>query len=116
MSEETPKNEEIKKLDKPLEKMTVKELRAIALEIPEITGVHAMNKEELVAAIKEVWGIKDEKAPKAGSMREIKAKIKEYRRLAEEAKAKGDRDLWQRYRRKAIQLKKKTRRMAKAAG
>ncbi|MBA2849402.1 hypothetical protein G4V39_09405 [Thermosulfuriphilus ammonigenes] len=109
-------SEEAKKLEKPLEKMTVKELRAIAMEIPEITGVHAMNKEELIAAIKEVWGIKDERSPKAGSMRELKAKIKELRRLAEEAKAKGDKLLWQRYRRKAIQLKKKTRRLAKMAG
>ena len=37
--------------EKPLEKMTAKELREVALEIPEIEGVHAMKKEELLEAI-----------------------------------------------------------------
>ena len=34
--------------------MTAKELREIALEIPEIEGVHAMKKEELLAAIRKL--------------------------------------------------------------
>jgi hypothetical protein len=42
----------MEKKEKPLEKMTAKELRKVALEIPELTGVHAMKKEELLAAIK----------------------------------------------------------------
>ena len=36
---------------KPLEKMTVKELKEVALEIPEITGVHGMNKSDLVKTL-----------------------------------------------------------------
>ena len=40
--------------DKPLDKMTVKALRELAKEIPEITGVHGMKKEELLDAIHEV--------------------------------------------------------------
>ena len=46
--------------EKPLEKMTVKALREIAKEIPEITGVHGMKKEELLVAINEVRGVKEE--------------------------------------------------------
>jgi hypothetical protein len=38
--------------EKPLDKMTVKKLREIAKEIPEITGVHGMNKAELLDAVK----------------------------------------------------------------
>ena len=46
-------------LKKPLDKMTVKELREVALELPQITGVHGMNKAELLAAVKEAKGIED---------------------------------------------------------
>jgi hypothetical protein len=46
--------------EKPLEKMTVKALREIAKEIPEITGVHGMKKEELLVAINEIRGVKEE--------------------------------------------------------
>ena len=49
------KKKEIK--EKPLEKMTVKELREIAKEIPEITGVSGMNKAELFSAIQTAKGI-----------------------------------------------------------
>ena len=55
MTEET--NESLKK---PLDKMTVKELREVALDLPEITGVHGMNKAELLAEIKEAKGITHE--------------------------------------------------------
>ena len=34
--------------EKPLEKMTVKALREMAKDIPEITGVHGMKKDELI--------------------------------------------------------------------
>ena len=48
--------------EKPLEKMTVKALREIAREIPEITGAHGMKKEELLVAINEVRGVNAETA------------------------------------------------------
>ena len=48
--------------EKPLEKMTVKALREIAKEIPEITGAHGMKKDELLAAINEVRGVNAETA------------------------------------------------------
>ena len=43
--------------EKPLEKMTVKDLREMAKEMPEIVGVHGMKKDELISAIKKVKGI-----------------------------------------------------------
>jgi len=46
--------------EKPLDKMTAKELREVAKEIPEITGVHGLNKAELLAAVKQAKGIKDD--------------------------------------------------------
>ena len=54
------KKEKAEKKEKPLEKMTAKELRDVALTIPEISGVHGMNKEEVLAAIKKARGIKED--------------------------------------------------------
>ena len=34
--------------EKPLDKMTIKDLKELALTISEITGVHGMNKAELI--------------------------------------------------------------------
>jgi hypothetical protein len=42
------KKEKKEKKEKPLDRMTAKELRETALKIPEIIGVHAMNKTELL--------------------------------------------------------------------
>ncbi len=98
--------------EKPLEKMTAKELREVAKDIPEIQGAHAMNKEELLAAIKKARGIEDERKPRV-SMREVKAMIREMRQKAQEAKEAKDMRLYQIYRKKAIRLKKQTRRAAR---
>jgi hypothetical protein len=70
------KKEKKDKKEKPLDKMTATELRKYALELGGITGVHGMNKEELLAAIKQVKGIVDEgkKAVKTANMRELKQK------------------------------------------
>ena len=63
--------------EKPLEKMTVTDLREMAKDMPGIVGVHGMKKDELIAAIKEVKGIKDEPVKKTdASVAEIKKKIK----------------------------------------
>jgi hypothetical protein len=48
---------EMEKKEKPLEKMTAKELRGMALGLPGVHGVHAMKKEELIAAIRAAKGI-----------------------------------------------------------
>jgi hypothetical protein len=69
------KKERKEKKEKPLDKMTATELRKYALDTGEISGVHGMNKEELLTAIKEAKGIKDEgKHTEKVSMRDLKEK------------------------------------------
>ena len=73
---------EKEKKEKPLDRMTAKELRETALKIPEITGVHGMNKAELLVAMKKARGIVDEAAKKSDvSVREIKKKIRDLKAL-----------------------------------
>ncbi len=63
--------------EKPLEKMTAKELRELAKDIPEMSGVHGMNKPELISAIKKSRGIEDTGGKKSdASVRDTKKKIK----------------------------------------
>jgi hypothetical protein len=110
------KKEKNEKKEKPLERMTAKELREMALGIEGIVGVHAMNKSELVAAIKEARGTEPEKKrDKSGDVRSIKKKIKELRSQKETMKEAGEKDKVQMLRRKISRLKKKTRRATKAA-
>ncbi|MEW6327981.1 MAG: Rho termination factor N-terminal domain-containing protein [Thermodesulfobacteriota bacterium] len=97
--------------EKPFESMTVKELREIALQIPDIVGVHGMNKDEVIAAIKKARGITDEPKKKAtATMREIKAKAKELRTRLVAAHESGDKKMACIHRRRISRLKKKTRR------
>ena len=86
MSEETHRKEHD---EKHLEKLTIKELREIAADIPHEKAIHEMKKEELIAFIKEARGIKDEKPVKKkkhiGKIKmtkpELKAKIRELKIL-----------------------------------
>lgn len=98
--------------EKPLERMTAKELREVAVEIPDIVGAHGMNKAELLSAIKEARGIVDDRKKSNISMREIKKAIRELKVLREEAKAQQDKNKAQVLRRRISRLKKKTRRAA----
>jgi hypothetical protein len=122
MAEETKKKEH-KKEEKSLEKMTVKELRAIALEIPRAVAVHDMKKAELIACIKEARGIKDEGPAKIKkkvvakiklSKSEIKGKIKKLKEEKKAAQASKDRKQIDILRRRISHLKKLTRRYAAA--
>jgi len=112
--EETKKVVETEKTDeKPLDKMTVKELKEIAKEIPEITGVHGMNKPDMLSAIKKSRGI--EEAPKKKkdlSLLQIKKKIKSLKIKRDEALTSKDKKMATIYKRKIARLKKKTRRAA----
>lgn len=105
------KKKEVK--EKPLEKMTAKELRDVGKQMPEITGVYGMNKAELISAIKKAKGIVDD-APKRKdtSVREIKKKIKAIREQREAALANNDSKMAAVYRRRINRLKKKTRKAA----
>ena len=110
------KKERKEKKEKPLDRMTAKELREMALGIDGIVGVHAMNKSELVAAIKEARGIEDEKKrDKSVDVRSIKKKIRELRSQKEKMREAGEKDKVQMLRRRISRLKKKTRRATKAA-
>jgi len=105
--------EQVETKKKPLEKMTVKDLREMAKDMPEIVGVHGMKKDELIVAIKQVKGIVDEPVKKAdATVAEIKQKIREFkaqRRAAIEAK---DSKMATVYKRRISRLKKKSRHAA----
>jgi hypothetical protein len=107
------KKEKAEKKEKPLDKMTAKELRDLALTIPEISGVHGMNKEEVLAAIKKARGIKKTPVKKGDrSMRQLKEKIKELRGIKIELQEKKDRKAVDQLRRRIGRLKRKTRKAA----
>ncbi|SPJ15208.1 conserved hypothetical protein [Syntrophobacter sp. SbD2] len=104
---------EKEKKEKPLDKMTAKELRELAMTTGAVVGVHAMNKAELIAAIKEERGIVDEKGKKkATDVRALKAKIKDLQDKRQKAVEEGRSKLADSFRRRISNLKKKTRRAA----
>jgi protein-arginine kinase activator protein McsA len=107
-------SKEVEIWGKPLIKMTVKDLREIAKEIPEISGVHGMKKDELIDALREIKGIEDEgaKAKKTEGIGNLKQKIKALKVKRQEALAAKDKKMATIYRRKISRLKKKTRRAA----
>ena len=96
---------------KPLEKMTVTDLREMAKELPDISGVHGMKKEELIAAIKKSKGIIDEPVKKTdASLGEIKKKIKAVKTQRLAAIEAKDKKMAKIYKRRISRLKKKSRR------
>jgi hypothetical protein len=106
--------EEKKELEKPLGKMTVKELKEVALEIPGVTGVTAMKKGELIDIIKKDRGIADKKKTikPTASVKELKKKIVQFRLDKQDARKAKDRKKVDILRRRINRLKKKTRKMA----
>ena len=99
--------------EKPLEKMTVTDLREMAKEIPEITGVHGMKKDDLIGAIKKAKGIKEKPAKKAdATVGEIKKKIRAFKSQRQAAIEAKDKKMAMIYKRRISRLKKKTRRVA----
>ena len=108
MAEET-----MESLKKPLDKMTVKELREVALELPEITGVHGMNKAELLAAVKDAKGIVDTPVKKtSAAVGSVKSQIKNFKKMREAALKEKNSKMATIYRRRISRLKKKSRRVA----
>ena len=113
----------MEKKEKPLSKMTAKELREMALGMPGISGVHAMKKEELLAAIRAAKGITEEEPKKEKSLvpkkekvvlsvAEMKQKVKEMRLKKEEAFQQKNWKMAFVWRKRIARLKKKTRRAA----
>ncbi len=107
------KKKEKAQREKPLEKMTAKELREIALTLEDVTGVHGMNKDELISVIKKARGIADDrKKTTTIDVRAIKIKIRELKAKREEARVNGDKKAVEKLRKVISRLKKKTRKAA----
>lgn len=115
MSEETK--------EKPLEKMTVKDLKEIAKEIPHDheVAVIDMNKEQLIAFIKQARGIKEEvhekkkkvkKAKIVLTKQDIKAKIKKLKEEKASGAGQADKKKIHLLRRRISRLKKLSRKVA----
>ena len=113
----------MEKKEKPLEKTTAKELREMALGLPGVHGVHAMKKEELIAAIRKAKGItepepKKEKVVVAKkekvvlTVAQLKQKVRELRLKKEEALQQRNLKMAKILRKQISRLKKKTRRAA----
>ena len=98
--------------EKPLDKMTVKELRDLAKETTELTGVFGMNKPELIAGIKKARGIVDDGPVKASStVRDIKKKMRELKVVQAAAVGENNLRMARIYKKRIIRLKKQTRRV-----
>ena len=118
MAEDTKEKEH--KEEKSLEKMTVKELKAIAMEIPRSVAVHDMKKAELIDFIKEARGITEETPAKVVkkvekkiklSKSEIKRIIKKLKEEKKAAQTTNSREKTDFLRRRISHLKKQTRRL-----
>jgi hypothetical protein len=113
----------MEKKEKPLEKMTVTELREMVLGLPGIEGVHAMKKEELITAIRAAKGIPEPEPKKEKKMvakkekvvltaAQLKQKAKELRAKREELLQQRNLEMAEILRKRISRLKKKTRRAA----
>ncbi len=103
--------EKVETKEKPLEKMTVTDLREMAKKMPEISGVHGMKKEELIVAIKKVKGIKDGPVKKIDvSVKEIKKKIRAFKAQRQASLEAKDKKMATIYKRRISRMKKKSRR------
>jgi hypothetical protein len=123
-SEKGKAEEMLRSLEKPIERMTVKDLRDIGKEIPGVQGVHAMKKDELLSVLydyMESVGIRFDrpekaaggKAPKiALSKQELKRKAAALRTEKASLRGSGDSRKLDVLRRRINRLKKMTRRAA----
>lgn len=112
--------------DKPLDKMTVPELKDLALTLPHDhleKAVHDLHKDELLAFIKAAQGIHEPAAHKHKKKAhaqvktpltkpELKSKIVTLKDARQAAQTAQDRKLSSRLRRRISRLKKKTRKIA----
>ena len=105
--------------EKPLDKMTVTELREVAKKIPGVTGVSAMKKDEVLAIIKEYGGIEDEKPAEKKkkdlptlSVKDLKKKVVHLKEQKEKAREEKDRKRVDILRLRINRLKKQTRKVA----
>jgi hypothetical protein len=108
------------KVEKDLDRMTVKELRAIAAEETDLVGIHAMKKAELLEAIKNAKGILEKKVPKKKvekaeiTVKELKTKIIELKEKREEFRQTSDKRMLELLRRRINRTKKRTRKIKRS--
>ena len=113
----------MEKKERPLEKMTAKELREMALGLSGIEGVHAMKKEELITAIRAAKGLTEPEPKKEKkafvkkekvvlTLAQLKQKVRELRAKREELVQEKNVKMAEILRRRISRLKKKTRRAA----
>jgi hypothetical protein len=116
MAEDTGKKEPYE--GKPLEKLTVKELREIALTIPHSAAIQDMKKDALIALIRETKAIKGEAPVKPAKKKavklkltkaELKARIREFKGAKQQAREAKDGGKIKTLRRAISRLKKKSR-------
>lgn len=103
--------------------MTAKELREMALGLPGVHGVHAMKKEELIAAIRAARGITETEPKKEKHIvikkekviltaSQLKQKVKELRLKREDVLQQKNWKMAEILRKRISRLKKMTRRAA----
>ena len=112
----------MEKKEKPLEKLTARELREMALGLQGVHGVHAMKKGELITAIRTAKGIPEpEKKERQAFVKkekvvltrtELKKKVHELRLKKEEALQQHNRKMSEILRKRISRAKKMTRRVA----
>ncbi len=112
----------MEKKEKPLKKLTAKELREMALGLQGIHGVHAMKKEELITAIRAAQGIPEPEGKKERHVfvkkekviltsAGLKKKVQDLRLKREEALQQHNRKLAEILKKKISHTKKMTRRV-----
>jgi len=102
--------------EKDLERLTATKLREIAKDYQEISGVHAMKKEELISAIRAARGEPEKVVKKKGKGHTIKSAKKTIAALREEKEAyreKKDRKGVTVLRKKIKKYRRLTRKMAR---
>ena len=100
--------------EKDLEKMTAVELRELALkEYPEITGVHALEKEELVAAIHKARGeaVKETKKKRVKVAVKIKVDKKELKKQIRQLRTEKAKLLEGHDKKRLTKIRKKIKRL-----
>ncbi len=101
--------------EKPLEDLTIKELKEMALAMGGISGVSAMKKTELIIAIKKAKGlpVKETREKPIETEVELKHKMREIREQRDSLRKRADKKKTLLLTRKISRLKKRTRRLAK---
>lgn len=105
------KKERKAKKEKPLEDWTIKELREEALKVPNIQGIHGMNKREIIDFIRAEKGLPPSVSKKnPEGVRVFKDKVKQLRaKLVQERSEGAKRNRLDILRRKVSRMKKRTR-------